>query len=56
MGIFYVDEEKALVSEEEDLLAPSEPGVRVSQASSGVVGVSAAPGGEVCAVYTGYLY
>ena len=40
-----VDEEEALVAEEEALLAPTQPGVRVSEAPSGVVGVPAAPGG-----------
>ena len=52
---FDVDEEEAQVAEEEALLAPAEPGVRVSEGPSGVVGVSAAPGGEVCAVYAGGL-
>ena len=52
---FYVDEEQAQIAEEEALLAPAEAGVRVSQAPSGVVGVPAAPGGEVCAVYAGCL-
>ena len=52
---FDVDEEEALVAEEEALLASAESGVGVSEASSGVVGVPATPGGEVCAVEAGCL-
>ena len=52
---FYVDEEEAQIAKEEPLLAPPQPGVRVSQAPSGVVGVPAAPGGEVRAVEAGCL-
>ena len=51
----YVDEEEAQVTEEKSLLAPAEPGVGVAEAPTGVVGVSAAPGGEVCAVEAGCL-
>ena len=51
----YIDEEEAQVAEEDPLLTPSEPGVGVSQAPSGVVGVPAAPRGEVCAVEAGGL-
>ena len=50
-----VDEEEAQIAEEEALLAPAEAGVRVSEAPSGVVGVSAAPGWEVRAVEAGCL-
>ena len=50
-----VDEEKRLVAEDEALLAPTEPGVGVPQASAGVVGVPAAPRREVGAVYAGGL-
>ena len=46
---FDVDEEEAQIAEEKAFLAPAEPGVGVSQAPAGVVGVSAAPRGEVCA-------
>ena len=52
---FDVDEEEALVSEEEALLPPADTGVGVSEASPGVVRVSAAPCGEVCAVEAGRL-
>ena len=43
------------VAEGEALLASAEAGVRVFEAPSGVVRVSAAPGGEVCAVDAGGL-
>ena len=50
-----VDEEQRLVAEEEALLAPSEPCVRVAEASAGVVGVPAAPRRKAGAVEAGCL-
>ena len=50
-----VHEEQALISQHESFLASTHPGIRVSEAPPGVVGVSAASGGEVCAVYAGGL-
>ena len=51
-----VHQEQVLIAEEEALLPPAEPGVGVSEASSGVVGVPAAPRGEIRAVEAGCLY
>ena len=48
---FDVHQEEAQVAEAETLRASAYTGVRVSQASACVVGVSAAPGGQVGAVY-----
>ena len=46
-----VDEEEAQVAEAEALLASAHTGVRVPEASACIVGVPAAPRGEVGAVY-----
>ena len=50
-----VHEEETLVAKHESLLSSTHPGIRVSEASLGVVGVSAAPCLEVCAVHTSSL-
>ena len=40
--VLHIDEEEALIVEEEALLAPARPGVGVAEASAGVVGVARA--------------
>jgi len=47
---FDVCDEDGSIAEEETLLTSANPCIGVTQALLGVMGVSAAPGSEVCAV------